>query len=99
MRPLHTEGEEEEAQLGVATVVQWIDDPACLCVALVGSSVLAQRLKHLALLQLWLRLQLQLRLDPWPRNFHVLGMWPKKERSRNVVVFLYFRKPRLRKFP
>ena len=33
--------------------------------------------KELALLQLWHRLQLQLRFDPWPRNFHMPRVWPK----------------------
>lgn len=30
------------------------------------------------LLQLWCRLQLQLGFDPWPGNFHVLQVQPKK---------------------
>ena len=40
-------------------------------------------LKDLALPQLWHRLQLQLRSDPWPRNFHMqLGSQNKKKRAQ-----------------
>ena len=37
-----------------------------------------QWVKDLVLLQLWHRLQLQLEFDPWPGNFHMLQVWPKK---------------------
>ena len=40
---------------------------------------MAQRVEDLALLQLWHRLQLQLRFSPWPKNFHMLWMWAKKK--------------------
>ena len=36
-----------------------------------------QQVKGLALLHLWHRSQLQLRFNPWPRNFHMLQVWPK----------------------
>ena len=39
----------------------------------------AQWVKDLALLQLWHRLQLLLRFYPWPRNFHMLWVQPKKK--------------------
>ena len=32
--------------------------------------------------QLWHRLQLMVGFDPWPRNFHMLQVWPKKEKNR-----------------
>ena len=43
--------------------------------------------KDLVLLQLWCRLQLPLRFNPWPRNFHVLWVWlkkKKKKKKRNI---------------
>ena len=39
---------------------------------------LEQWVKNLALLQLWCKSQLWLKFNPWPRNFHMLWMWPKK---------------------
>ena len=43
-----------------------------------GVPAVAQRVKDLALLQLWHRLQLWLRFDPRPRNFHMPRTRPKK---------------------
>ena len=40
-------------------------------------------LQDLALLQLWGRSQLWLRLDPWLRNFHMLWVWAKKQNKNN----------------
>ena len=42
---------------------------------------MGQQVKDLASL-LWLWLQLWSRFDPWPRNFHVLQVWPKKKDKR-----------------
>ena len=39
-----------------------------------------QWVKDPALLQLWLKLQLRLRFDPWPRNFCKPWMQPKGEK-------------------
>ena len=39
--------------------------------------IVAQRVKDLSLMQLWLRLQLQLGFDPWAGNFHMLGVQPQ----------------------
>ena len=36
-------------------------------------SLMVQRVKDLAFSLLWLR------LSPWPRNFYMLQMWPKKK--------------------
>ena len=49
--------------------VQWVKDLACLCGSTGLIPSLAQWVKDLALQQLWRRLQLQLRFDPWPREF------------------------------
>ena len=38
---------------------------------------MVQWVKDLVLPQLWFRLQLRLRLDPWLRNFHMLWVWKK----------------------
>ena len=40
-----------------------------------------QWVKDLVLLQLWSRLQLQLIFDPWPGNFHVPWVRPKKRKK------------------
>ena len=50
--------------------------------------------KDLVLLQLWCGLQLWLRFDPWPRNFHLPGMWPKKGKKKRLNFrsgFYYFK--------
>ena len=39
---------------------------------------LSQRVKDTVFSQLWHRLQLRLRSDPWPRTFHMPQVWPKK---------------------
>ena len=36
-------------------------------------------LKDTALPQMYCRLQLQLRFNPWTWNFHMLRVWPKKK--------------------
>jgi len=41
----------------------------------IGSPLVVQRVKDLALPQLW---QLQYRFSPWPRNFHMLRAQPKQ---------------------
>ena len=54
-------------QYRVPTMVQWVKDLACLCGSTGLIPSLAQWVKDLALQQLWRRLQLHLRFDPWPR--------------------------------
>ena len=41
---------------------------------------MAQHVKDPVLSLLWLRLSLCFRFDPWPQNFHILWMQPKKEK-------------------
>lgn len=41
--------------------------------------------KYRAWLQLWLRAQLSLRFDPWPENFHLLHIQPKKEKEKCLL--------------
>ena len=43
------------------------------------SSLMAHWVRDLALSQLWLQLQLWQGFDPWPRNFHMLWVQPKKK--------------------
>ena len=40
--------------------------------AMSGAPAVAQWVKDLAFQQLWHRLQLRLRFDPWPRSFYML---------------------------
>jgi len=74
---LREENKQKELNRGVSTVMQWVNDPTCLCggPSLISGQV--QWVKDLALLQL------QLRFDLWPRNFHMLWVWPKKKKTYN----------------
>ena len=45
-----------------------------------------QWVKDPALPQLWHRLQLQIGVDPWPRNFHMLCVWPKIKVNIEKVI-------------
>ena len=46
---------------------------------------MVQWVKDLVLLQLWCWLQLRLRFDPWPGNFHMLWVWPKKIMTKKAL--------------
>ena len=48
---------------------------------------MVQRVKDPALPQLWQRSQLQLGLDPWPRNFHMPWVQPKKKNYTRFPEF------------
>lgn len=67
---------------GVPAVIQWIKNPTeaaqVTAEVQVQSSAWHSQLKDAALPQLWWRLQLQLRSNPWPRNFHLLQVPPLK---------------------
>ena len=56
----------------VAVVAQWVNDLACLCGSASSIPSPAQWIRDLVLLQLWQRLRLGLRFNPWPRNVHML---------------------------
>ena len=43
------------------------------------SSLVAQKVKDLALSLLWLWLLLWCGFDPWPGNFHMPQVWPKNQ--------------------
>ena len=45
-----------------------------------GVPVVAQWDKDLAVTLLWLWLLQRCRFDPWPGNFCMLGVWPKKQK-------------------
>ena len=49
-----------------------------------GVVVVAQRVKDLALLHLWYRLQLQLEFSSWSENFHMPQVWPKQEKKKKA---------------
>ena len=58
----------------------------------VGSFLMAHLVKDLALSLLWCR------LNPWPGNFHVLWVQPRKKNEKKIVVYsvLYNLPPILR---
>ena len=67
-------------------MVQWVKNLTVVAwVAMevwVGSPAWGDELKDLALPHLWHRLQLWLGFSPWPRNFHMPGMWPLKQTDK-----------------
>ena len=72
-------------------MAQWVNDPACLGG---GSSLLpdpTQWVKDLALLQLWHRLHLQLKFDPWPGTSICHGGSLKKRKEKETEEFLLWR--------
>ena len=48
-------------------------------------SLVAQRVKDPALSLPWLWSLLWQVFDPWPRNFHIPWVWPKKEKKNRAV--------------
>ena len=56
-------------------------------VAIAGDPILVQWVKNPTLLQLWCRLQLWLGFNPWPGNFHVLWVWPKKKKKKSCYCY------------
>ena len=54
----------------------------CNKIMIRGVPTVAQWVKDLALPQLWCRSQLELRFYPWPGNFRMLWVWPKKEKPK-----------------
>ena len=67
---------------GVPAMSQCVNDLAYHCGGNDLIPGLAQWIKDPLLLQLWYRSQLQLRLDPWPRNFHV--PWGGKKQTNKT---------------
>lgn len=51
---------------------------------------MAQQVKDLVLLPLWLQSLLLCRFHSWPRNFSMLPVWPKKKsyNSHNITLKL-----------
>ena len=41
------------------------------------------------LLQLWCRVQLWCGFNPWPGIFHMLRVWPKKERKKSPCLWQF----------
>ena len=57
-----------------------------------GAPAVVQWIKYSALLQLWHRSQLRLRFNPWPGNFHLPWLQPKKKGKKEnsyVVIWNY----------
>ena len=60
----------------------------CLCGSKGSIPRPAQWVMDLALPQLWHKSQLQLRFDPWRRNFHMLWMQPNKQTKKDLALSL-----------
>ena len=52
----------------------------------IGSSLMAQQVKDLLLPQLWHKLQLWHRFDPWPGNFHMPVVAKKKKKKGKMLI-------------
>ena len=70
-------------------MVQWVKDPATVAPvtmeAQVQSPARSSRLGGLTLPDLWHRAQLQLRFHPWPRNVHMMPVWPKGKKKNEIL--------------
>ena len=73
-------------------MAQWVNDSACLLWRLWFNLSPAQWVKNPILL-LWYRMQLRLRFDPCPGNFHVPRMQPKKENKKRKMKSEFISKP------
>ena len=65
----------------------WVNDLTCPCgtTGMIPSPTQAQWVKGPELLQLSHRSQMRLGLDPWPRNFHMLQVQPKREMKHKKI--------------
>ena len=54
-----------------------------------GVSTVVHWVKDLALPQVWNRSQLQLRLDPYPQNFHMSQVQPKEKTKPDVYTVVW----------
>ena len=61
----------------VPAVAHWVNDQACFCRGTSLIPSLAHWVKDPALTLLWHSLQMQLRFNPWPQNFHMPWVRPK----------------------
>ena len=66
-------------------MAQWVNYSACLYGIAGLIPGLEQWVKNLALPQLWCRLQQLLGFNPWPRNFHMEVVWPKRKKKKKLT--------------
>ena len=52
------------------------------------SSLVAQHVKDLVVLLLWLRLLLWRGFDPWPENFHMTWVQEKEKKKQTLTLLL-----------
>ena len=50
-------------------------------------SAMVKQIEDSTLPQLWRRSELWLGFDPWPRNFHMLWVWPKNKPAAFSLKF------------
>ena len=58
----------------------------------IGSSLTAQWVKDLMLSLLWLRQLLWHKFNPWPGNFHMLHVWPQKNKQTVLTLAVHILK-------
>ena len=72
-----------QGKFRLPSMVQWVKNLTTVVPVAAGVRVQSlgwcSGLKDLVLPQLWFRLQLRLRFDPWPRNFHMQRVQPLKK--------------------
>ena len=68
-------------KMGIPSVAQWVNDPACFRGHAISIPRLEQWVKDLALLQLWCSFQPWLRFDPQPGNFNKPWVQSKKKKQ------------------
>lgn len=71
----------------VPAVAHWVNDQACFCRGTSLIPSLAHWVKDPALTLLWHSLQMQLRFNPWPQNFHMPWVRPKMKKKNSFSNF------------